>query len=338
MIPVLAHLADPLRRRLPAGLRRRWARRWRRRIRVRPTRAGVGFVVLLAGVLVAAVNTGDNLLYAVLSGQLSVLLISNLLAELNLRGLSVRRELPGELYAGQDAVGRFVVVNARRRVFAGTVHVEELDAGGAHALFAAIAPGERAAAPARWRFRRRGLHRLVGVRVSSDFPFGLVRRWVVLPLPAEVLVYPAPAPGRNSVPALVPGGAWRDVRRPGRDGDFQALRRYQAGDPLRDLHWPTTARTGRPMVVQREGVGAPRIVVRVEPGEGERRERALSRAVGEIERHMRRGDAVGLWLDDQRLEPRTGDAWRRHLLTRLALAPPADGGTGRSASSPGGDG
>ncbi len=320
-MPSLATRLGPL---VPPGLRARW----RRRIRVRPTRAGLGYTALLVGVLVAAVNTGNNLLYVVLAGQLAVLLLSNLLAELNLRGLTVRRQLPGELFAGQEAAGRFVVENNRRRVPAVTVHVEEVDAGDAHGLVAVLEHGGSAVAHARWRFPRRGLHRLRRVRVYSDFPFGLVRRSMVVDLPAEVLVYPAPAPGRGSVPALVRGATREDPRRPGREGDFQALRPYQPGDPLRDLHWPTTARTHRPMVVQRAGAGAPRVVVRVEEGEGELRERALSRAVGEVERHMRCGDAVGLWLDGLRLEPRTGGAWRRHLLTRLALAPATPGRPG----------
>ncbi len=309
-----------------AALLRRLGVRWARRIRVQPTRTGLGYGMLLLGVLVAAVNTGNNLLYVVLAGQLAVLVVSNLLAEVNLRGLTVRRRLPPELFAGQAAAGSYELENQRRRGPALTVHIEELDGGGAHGLVGFVDRGDTALAPVRWRFSSRGTQRLGRVRLYSEFPFGLVRRSLVLDMPAEVLVYPAPAEGRSGVPALVGGATREDPRRRGREGDFQSLRPYQPGDPIRDLHWPTTARTRKPMVVQRAAAGAPEVVVRVEEAEGERWERALSQAAGEVEQHARHGDAVGLHLAGQLLEPRTGDAWRRHLLTRLALAPVRGGG------------
>ncbi|MCK6502378.1 DUF58 domain-containing protein [Myxococcota bacterium] len=307
--------------------RRALQARFARRVHVRPTAAGLGYAVLLLGVLLAAVNTGNNLLYVVLAAQLSTLVLSNVLAELNLRGLEVRRVLPPELFADQGAVGVFEVHNRRRHLPAVTVHVEERTARGslpgqgwAEGLVAMVAPGEEVQAPVRWQFPRRGMVELVGVRLWSDFPFGLVRRWIDLELPAQVLVYPSPVEGRGGRPALGGGVTREDPQHLGREGDFQALRPYQPGDPLRDLHWPTTARTRRPMVVQRSAVGAPEVRVRVEEATGERWERALALAAGEVERHCRRGDAVGLELQGQVHAPRTGEAWRRRLLTLLALA------------------
>lgn len=290
-------------------------------VRMRPTRTGAGYLVLLAGVLFAAVNTGNNLLYVVLAGQLGVLVLSNVLAEVNLRGLRLARILPAEVFAGEPAVGAYEVTNLRRLGPAVTVHVEELDEGGAHGLFAVVGPGRVAEAPARWRLQRRGRRSLDRVRIWSDFPFGLVRRSLDLSLPVDILVYPPPLEGRGSRPELSVGATREDPRRHGREGDFQSLRPYRPGDPLRDLHWRTTARMGRPMVVERAAAGAPEVVVRVDEQQGERWERALGLAAGEIELHVRRGDAVGLAMGDQVFQPRTGEAWRRHLLTRLALAP-----------------
>lgn len=308
-----------LRERL-ADLQADWRRRLGPRVHVRPTRTGLAGTVLVLGVLAAAVNTGNNLLYLVLSAMLALLILSNLLAELNLRGLEVRRSLPQELFAGHPAAGSFELHNPRRRIPAVTVHIEEQEGGGAHGLVLLLPPGQQAKAPVRWVLPDRGMARLGTVRLWSDFPFGLVRRWVDLPLTEQVLVYPTPAQGRSALPGLGLGATREDPRRRGREGDIHALRPYQPGDPLRDLHWPTTARSGQPMVVQRGAEGAPLVLVRVEEAQGARWERALAVAAGEVERHARRGDAVGLSLGHSRLEPRTGEAWRRRLLTELALA------------------
>jgi hypothetical protein len=111
---------------------------------VRPTVAGVWFVLVLGGLLFGAVNTGNNLVYVVLATLLAVLLVNNVLAEWNLRALVVRRVLPPELFAGTPAAGVLVLENPRRLGTAWAITVEERDGGGALARFARVPPGESA--------------------------------------------------------------------------------------------------------------------------------------------------------------------------------------------------
>jgi hypothetical protein len=49
---------------------------------------------MLIGTLLAAVNTGNNLVYLALGLLCGVLVLSNALAEWNLRGLTVTRRFP----------------------------------------------------------------------------------------------------------------------------------------------------------------------------------------------------------------------------------------------------
>ena len=86
-------------------------RRWMEPPRkLRPTRAGWVFFLLLFGVGFAALNTGNNLLYLVLSFLLAFLTLSGVLSESALRGIEVRRRLPGELFK------RFYFGTVMRRV------------------------------------------------------------------------------------------------------------------------------------------------------------------------------------------------------------------------------
>src|SRR5439155_14259560 len=83
-----------LRRRFSGALR--WLRPPRR---LSPTRAGWCFFALTFGIGFAALNTGNNLLYLVLSLMLAFLVLSGVLSESALRGVVLRRRLSRELYA-----------------------------------------------------------------------------------------------------------------------------------------------------------------------------------------------------------------------------------------------
>lgn len=294
---------------------------WRRSVYARPNVEGVWFFVLLLGVLVAALNTGNNLLYLVLGTLLALLLVSNALAEWNLRGLHIERRLPVDVFAGEPGIGAYVVENRRRWGASWALYVEEREGAEARAGLGRVDPGQRAEAVARFTLPSRGKARLRGVRVWSNWPFGLVRRWRHFDLPAEILVYPAPGAAVPTDASGWLGGARERPERAGRTGEFRGLRAYAPGDPLKDLHWKTTARTGQPMVIERGAEGADEVVVEVPERRGEAWEQALSLATGQVLWHLRAGHAVGLRLGSDRLPPGSGDAWRRRLLGRLALAP-----------------
>src|SRR5690606_11580110 len=154
--------------------------------------------------------------------------------------------------------------------------------GGASAEIPRVAPGAEAGAPAGWRFGERGVARLDGLVLASRHPFGL---WIArrrVPLPAELVVYPTPRPAPTR-PTTGGGGHEGSSERPGQDGagDLAGLRAYRPGDRPRAIHWPTSARTGAPVVVVRAPEAAERVVVRVADRRGEAWERELGRAVGQ---------------------------------------------------------
>ena len=93
---------------------------------LRPTRAGWVFFALTLGVGIAALNTGNNLMYMVLSLLLSFLVLSGVMSESALRGIQVRRVLPAELVAEQEAIVGVEVANQQRRVPAFAVVVEDV--------------------------------------------------------------------------------------------------------------------------------------------------------------------------------------------------------------------
>lgn len=291
---------------------------WEGRIRVRLTRDGWWFMLVLVGVGLASFNTGNNLLYMALAAMLALLVVQNVLGEANLRGIRVERRLPADLFAWEGASGAFWVEARRPALPSVALRVEELGEGEASALLGVIPAGSSGQAEATWTFAARGWRPLTAVRVSSTWPFGLFVRSRVLPLEGEVLVYPPRRPGAWAWAGQGSGLEVEDPRRRGGDGELVGLRPYAPGDPVRRVHWRTSARVGQPVVVERAAPLALHHVVRVRTDAPDLEEE-LGRACGQVVRRLAQGGAVGFELGEQRIPPGQGPGHRRRLLSALAL-------------------
>jgi uncharacterized protein (DUF58 family) len=69
-------------------------------------------IVLVIGI--AALNTGNNLLYIVLAAMLAAILVSGFASAIVLRDLELDVRLPEHVFAGRPALGRIVLRNPRR--------------------------------------------------------------------------------------------------------------------------------------------------------------------------------------------------------------------------------
>ena len=88
--------------------------------------------------------------------------------------------------------------------------------------------------------RRRGIHALGRVTVSTDFPLGLWRGWAYAHFPFEGIVYPAPEATIAPYPMSGTGDTQATQRGP--EVDFYGLRTYRPGDSLRRVAWKAVAR------------------------------------------------------------------------------------------------
>src|SRR5216684_685656 len=78
------------------------------------TRAGVVYVLVTLVIGIAALNTGNNLLYIVVAAMLAALLVSGVVSALVLRNLELDVRLPEHVFAGRPVVGRIALRNPRR--------------------------------------------------------------------------------------------------------------------------------------------------------------------------------------------------------------------------------
>ncbi len=230
-----------------------WRRLWRRLRpprRLRFTREGNWFVFLAIAVGLAAVNTGNNLLYLLLAWLLSFIIASGVLSELTMRGLRVTRRPAPEVFAGQPFLMEIAVENTKAGLASFSIEVEDLIDGrplDKKCYFLKIPPGKTQRTSYRHTFSRRGRYHFDGFRIATRFPFTLFRKSRDTDDGSDIVVYPKVMP----VPRLAPRpraiGAGTSERL-GRRGEFFGLREWKDGDDRRAIHWRSTARSGRLLV------------------------------------------------------------------------------------------
>jgi uncharacterized protein (DUF58 family) len=335
-------------------------RRWLRPPRVlRPTRAGWIFFAITFGVGFAALNTGNNLLYLVLSLMLGFLTLSGVLSESALRGIEVRRRLPRELYAGEDNPVLLEIGNRLKRVPAFAIVVEDLmfeaeqrshrpDKAPAVGRTFALRVGPRQSETRRYAFRPacRGRIEFAGYRVSTRFPFGLFLKFRTLEDFEQAVVFPEVAPLRTPTPigAAVDagGGSTTDA---GLGCDVSGLRGFEPGDSLRRVHWKSSLRRGSLLVAQVEDEREAQLEVYLRtatqppsqhPTARQSFEHRVQRAASEVVHHLAEGLDVALRTDSERLPFGHGDRHRRRLLSFLALVAPSHAPTSTAGAARGG--
>ncbi len=131
---------------------------------------------------------------------------------------------------------------------------------------------------------RRGIVTEVGAEVEAAGPLGLMpwSRWVPLSLPAAIEVAPAPSPVTlDDLADLTTAEADASTPSGRGDGMVRGVRPYSAGDPLRHVHWPATARWGDMMVKELEiPLESALVIIADLRGDPDRGEEAASIAAG----------------------------------------------------------
>jgi uncharacterized protein (DUF58 family) len=297
--------------------------------RLPTTREGVWFLCATLVVGAAAVNAGLNLLFLVFGMMLFLILASGIMSEWSLRKLVISRKLPTAIHAGSPFLMGISVRNAKSKTPTFSLEVEDLAEERPverRCYFLKIPAGREQETAYRNVVEKRGIHKLVGFRVSTRFPFGLIRKSFDVKAPAQMLVYPAlrPVP-----PLLAATGAAplpdRKAARPARSGEFHGLREYRDGDDPRQIHWRSSARRGRLLLREHEDDVGGAVVVRLVVGATLREneelafEDAVSMTASVALWFLKQGYEVSLLAGQVSLQARSGAQHGQEILSALAL-------------------
>lgn len=291
-----------------------------RNVYILPTRAGLMMAMTLLLLLVASINYQLNLGYLLTFLLLGCVVVGMHVCHANLRGLALHLLPPEPAFAGQTAVFdvRLMSTKARTR----------------HAIALCVRDSGQwawADVPARgstqvqlgWCAPRRGRHALPMLMAQTHFPLGTFRVWTYWRPATTVLVYPAP---ETPAPPLPPGEP-----RPGHaravaaapSGEFDGLRAYRRGDPLKTVAWKKAAQQwagGRDELLARDSPAYQDHELWLDHQRcgGADAERRVARLCAWVLQADRMGLRYGLRLPGQEIAPDQGAAHRKRCLEALA--------------------
>ena len=219
------------------------------------TREGLVYLGGVAVVTLAALNTGNNLLFMVLACLLSGILISGVLSRLVLSGVDLHLELPEHIFATQPAVALAELRN--EKFWLPSFSLSVVGEAPQSKRQRGRVPGAILTRPVYFpylprrgsvrqsvelTFPRRGMYRQDALGLRTKFPFGFLQKTRRVDADLEIVAYPAVRPSDEffEVLPLVTGELESYVR--GRGHDLYAIRDYRSTDSARHVDWKATAK------------------------------------------------------------------------------------------------
>jgi uncharacterized protein (DUF58 family) len=199
------------------------------------------FGVLLVALLFAAINYGNNLVFALTFLLAGVGHAALLMTWRNLAGLRLTVRTAEPVFAGEQAEVPVALQSDLRRAREGIA----LRFAAQDHRYLDVPPGSVAtgtSAPVLTRCR--GLLQPGQLTVETRFPLALFRAWSLVEPGVEVLVYPVPVHGYPLPTSSASDGAANRDTEEGEE-DFAGIRAYRAGDSLHRISWRTSARAGQ---------------------------------------------------------------------------------------------
>jgi uncharacterized protein (DUF58 family) len=309
-----------LRRRMAGWVRRRQGEDSlplvlsRRRLYILPTRAGIGFALLLILMLVAGLNYANSAALFLTFLLIGFALVTMHQCHRNLLGANLLAAAAPPTFANRAGTLTLTFDNAmpvgRYRIAAGV--------GDGTLVWTDLAPLNREKVELTVPAPKRGRLLIDRLRLLTTHPFGLFRTWTWVHAPIEMLVYPRPE-GSLPMPAHSGNQSGQQSLPIAGSDEWYGLRPFRDGDSPRQVDWKAYAREAPLLVKEYSAAGSELRMfdfgalgnLQTEP-----RLEQLARWVVDAEAG---GERYGLVLPGTRIGPDRGPEHRHRCLTALAL-------------------
>jgi uncharacterized protein (DUF58 family) len=292
------------------------------------TREGLGFILLLFGVGLGAINTGNNLLYLVLAMCCSFIAVSGVLSELSFKQLSVEANGPIHLYCNETGTLDFKIKNNKVWAPSFSTHIL-LPGDGRCSLeqppyFFFIPAGATLEKSALFSGNKRGPLQINSCRLATRFPFGFYYKTKTIPLSIGMTIFPALHP--TQLPTKNGSRQEGKGTLQTRGEELYAVREFRPGDALSSVHWKSSAKTGNLRVKEFQSTNEQSYTVFLNAKEPrinktikeEILEERVSKAASLIFHLIKSGNEVSLKTEDIQTEFGKSESHLKELMYLLA--------------------
>ena len=287
-----------------------------RNVFILPTRPGFMLGATLLVLLLASINYQLNLGYLLTFLLAGSALVGMHVCHGTLRGITMHLIAPDAQFAGASATIGINLQSHRRSTRYG-IGISVL--GSNHWVWTDVPAQGMTTVHVAFQPERRGLHRVPTLTAETRFPLGTFRVWTVWRPAAQVLIYPAPEAFPPPLPAGEPrAGGGAVVHQPS-SGEYDGVRAYRRGDPLKLVVWKKAAKSDE--LVSRDAQQVQRYELWLDQHHtgSSHPEQQLSRLCAWVLQAEKLGLDYGLRLSGLEIQPGHGEAHKRRCLQALAL-------------------
>jgi uncharacterized protein (DUF58 family) len=292
-----------------------------RNVYILPTGPGFMLAMTLMVLLVASINYQLNLGYLLTFLLTGSAVVGMHVSHGTLRGITMSLIAPDAQFAGSSVHFGINITSSRRTVRHG---IGLAVFGSGHWSWTDVPAQGSAKVEVAFQPLRRGLHRIPTLTAETRFPLGTFRVWTVWRPAAQVLLYPTPETNPPPLPPGEPrsGGASSAQRQS--TGEFDGVRAYRRGDPLKLVVWKKVAKADE--LVSRDSQQVQRMELWLDLSrtsiagtDTTTLERKLSRLCAWVLLAEKLGMRYGLRLGNQEIAPGSGEVHKKQCLQALAL-------------------
>ncbi len=288
-------------------------------IYILPSRAGLMLGATLLVLLVASINYQLNLGYLLTFLLAGCAVIGMHVSHGTLRALQLSVSSPIPQFMGTGASFDVTLINRRRatRYGIGLAVLDQALLG--HWAWTDVPAQGMCSVRIAFQPRRRGRQRLPALNAETRYPLGTFRVWSVWRPAALVLIYPPIEPNPPPLPLGESRHAINASSSRQSNDEFDGVRAYRRGDPLKRVIWKKAAKTGD--LVTREATPLARDELWLDfsaTGLIDTEDR-LARLCAWVLQAEAQGLDYGLRLPGQRLAPASGHTHQQRCLETLAM-------------------
>lgn len=298
-----------------------------RNVYILPTRAGLMLMTTLLVLLLASINYQLNLGYVLTFLIGGSVLVGALMGHATLRGISMNLIASKEQFMPAAVSFHVVLSNPGKTVRHG-IGLSVLNL--TRWTWADVPAQGSSTVQVTGLPLPRGKHTLPTLTAETRFPIGAFRVWTVWRPAAHIWVYPAIEAAAPPLPAGEPRTGDATQSPVQATGEYDGVRAYRRGDPLKLVVWKKAAKAWANADVQRQSLTANLISRDMQHTQAQalwldfsrtgcqNTEATLSRLCAWVVQADRQGLVYGLRLPRQEVAPASGETHRKHCLQALA--------------------